>query len=88
MVKKPFQAFRFKITYFINDLDNYQEFAKIGAVMSYDQLLDLNENLGYFEAKFQIYNNLHYARQKGRLLVVFLFVVVVSRGPWRKTMEP
>ena len=34
--QKHFQAFCFKITYFIYDLDNYEGFARTGAVMSYD----------------------------------------------------
>ena len=34
--KKSFQAFCIEITYYIYDLDNYQEFARTGAVMSYD----------------------------------------------------
>ena len=32
--QKPFQAFCFKMTYSIYDLDNYEEFARTGAVMS------------------------------------------------------
>ena len=32
--QKPFQAFCFEMTYFIYDLDNYEEFARTGAVMS------------------------------------------------------
>ena len=61
--QKPFQAFCFKMTYFIYDLDNYEEFARTGAVMSEDLLFNLNENLKYVEAEFQIDNNPHYARQ-------------------------
>ena len=62
--QKPFQAFCFKITYYIYDLDNYEEFERTGAVMSYDLLFNLNENLEYLEAEFQIDNNPHYARQR------------------------
>ena len=62
--QKLFQAFCFKITYFIYDLDIYQEFARTGAVMSYDLLFNINENLKYVEAEFQIDYNPHYARQK------------------------
>ena len=61
---KPLQAFCFKITYFIYDLDNYEEFARSGAVMSNYLLFNLNENLEYVEAEFQIDNNPHYARQR------------------------
>ena len=32
--QKPFQAFCFKKTYFIYDLDKHEEFARTGAVMS------------------------------------------------------
>ena len=64
--QQPFLEFCFKIPvpYFIYDLDNYQEFARTGAVMSYVLLFDLNENLEYVEAEFQIDNNPHYARQR------------------------
>ena len=62
--QKPFQAFCFKITNFIYDLDNYEKFARTGAVMSYDLLFNLNENLEYVEAEYQIDNNPHYARQR------------------------
>ena len=62
--QKPFQALCFKITYFIYDLDYYQEFARTGAVMSYDLLFNLNKNLDYVKAEFQIDNNPNYARQK------------------------
>ena len=43
--------------------------------MSYDLLFNLNENLEYVETEFQIDNNLNYTRQRGHLLIVFLFVV-------------
>ena len=79
--QKSFQALCFQITYFIYDLDNYQEFAKTGAVILYDLLFYLNENLEYVESEFQMDNNLHYARQwqmRG-LLIVFSFDVVVTR---------
>ena len=62
--QKPFQAFCFKMTYFIYDLDNYEEFARTGAVMSEDLLFNLNENLEYVQAEFHIDNNPHYARQR------------------------
>ena len=61
--QKSFQALCFQITYFICDLDNYQEFAKTGAVILYDLLFYLNENLEYVEAEFQMDNNSHYAKQ-------------------------
>ena len=32
--------------------------------MSYDLLFNLNKNIEYVEAEFQIDNNSHYARQK------------------------
>ena len=60
----PFQAFCFKMTYFIYDLDNYEEFARTGAVMLEDLLFNLNENLEYVQAEFQIDNNPHYSRQR------------------------
>ena len=43
--QKPFLAFCFEIAYFIYDLDNYEEFARTEAVLSYDLLFNLNENL-------------------------------------------
>ena len=62
--QKSFQTFCCKITYFIYDLNNYEEFARTGAVMSCYLLFNLNENLKYVEAEFQINNNPHYARQR------------------------
>ena len=52
------------------DLDNYEEFARTGVVMSYDLLFNLNENLEYVEEEFQIDNNPHYARQRANVAFV------------------
>ena len=68
--QKPFLKFCFKITYFIYDLNNYQKFARTGAVWSYDLLFNLNENLEYVEAEFQINNNPHYAMQRANVAFV------------------
>ena len=77
--QKPFQAFCFKITYFIYDLDNYEEFARTGAVMSEDLSFNLNENLkSMFRQNFRLIT-IHITQgkgQMGRLLILFLFDVV------------
>ena len=49
--------------------------------MSHDLLFNLNKNIEYVEAEFQIDNNPHYARQRanGALLILFSFDAVDTR---------
>ena len=75
------------------DSDDCEEFARTGAVITYDLLFNLNENLEYVEAEFQIENNLHYARQRanGAFNNCFRSMLLIPEpfrrmGAWRMTM--
>ena len=59
--------------------------------MSYDLLFNINENLEYVGAEFQIDNNTYYARQKGHMLCFHSLLLpdpFQGMEPWRVTIEP